>query len=101
MSRGLGATDARRRTNVACGVSMQNGRRAMKPWGSRRPQNVSLFWVVAVLYLAPCAIAAGPEGTRRIVVLYPVSDGQPGIIPFDQVLRSTLNSLSRDQVEMY
>ena len=35
------------------------------------------------------------------MVLYPVSDGQPGILLFDQSLRSTFKASAHDKVEIY
>ena len=57
--------------------------------------------MAACLGLAPRAPAAGVPSTRRVVVLYPVSDGQPGILAFDQGLRSTFRSSSPDRIEIY
>jgi signal transduction histidine kinase len=71
-------------------------------WGeSMRDRIASPLWAAVLLCLVPCASAADPAGTRRVVVFYPTSDGQPGIIRFDQGLRSTLKSSSRETIEVY
>lgn len=75
--------------------------RAEERRGSMRPRIVSPAWAAAFLCLIPCASAANSAGTRRVVVLYPTSDGQPGIIRFDQGLRSTLKASSRETIEVY
>src|SRR5689334_17628812 len=80
---------------------MKTGGRAEEPWGLQRPRLATPFWAAAILCLVPCASAAGPSGIRRVVVLYPVSDGQPGIVQFDRSLRATLKDSSYDVIEVY
>src|SRR5262249_14288301 len=63
-------------TPVLCGDTMRTGGRAEEPWGSRRLRITSSFWWAAFSCLVPCALATGDEGTRRVMVIYPVSDGQ-------------------------
>ena len=50
--------------------------------------------------LVSTSIAAGQD-VKRVLVLYPVSDGQPGILRFDQSLRSVLRAHSNNRVEVY
>lgn len=73
---------------------------AEETWGSRRLRIASIG-VAVLLGLIPCSSVSGAEGTRRIMVLYPVSDGQPGIILFDQSLRSAFKSSSTSKIEIY
>ncbi|WP_422931530.1 ATP-binding protein [Singulisphaera sp. PoT] len=56
---------------------------------------------MAVLSLVPLTPAAGTEAIRRVLVLYPSSEGQPGNLQFDQGLRSTFKSSSRETIELY
>jgi len=62
-----------------------------RKWRLRVPP---LLMVLASLSFFPFALAAAPDNTRRILVLYPVSDGQPGIFLHDQGLRSTFKASS-------
>jgi len=55
---------------------------------------------LASLSFSPFALAAANDNTRRILVLYPVSDGQPGIFLHDQGLRSTFKA-SREHIVLY
>ena len=80
---------------------MRTAGRAEERRGSMRPRIASPAWAAAFLCLIPCASAANPAGTRRVVVLYPTSDGQPGTVLFDQGLRSTLKGSSRETIEVY
>ncbi len=59
-----------------------------------------LLAVLASLCFAPFELEAAPNQTRRILVLYPVSDSQPGIFLHDQGLRSTLKA-SNEHIELY
>ncbi len=78
---------------------MRIGRPPGGPKPPRRLRIASLFWVA--LGLVPGAQAADLKGVRRIVVVYPVSDGQPGVIRLDRSLRATLKSSSRETIEIY
>jgi len=60
----------------------------------RRPRVPPLLLALASLSFSPFALAAANDNTRRILVLYPVSDGQPGIFLHDQGLRSTFKASS-------
>ena len=80
---------------------MSTAGRAEERCESRRLRIAWRVWAAAILCFVPCTSAADPAGTRRVVVLYPTSDGQPGIIRFDQGLRSTLKSSSRETIEVY
>ena len=79
-------------TSVPCGDTMRTCGYAEEPWGARGLR-IAAIGVAALLGLIPWGPVSGAEGTRRIMVLYPVSDGQPGIILFDQGLRSDLQVL--------
>ena len=69
--------------------------------GARR-RRIGAIGLSALLCLVPCAApAAGAEGTRRVMVLYPVSDRQPGILAFDQSLRATFQSSTYRNIEIY
>jgi signal transduction histidine kinase len=71
------------------------------PSGARRPR-ISEIGLFALLCLVPCAVpAVGAEGTRRVLVLYPVNDRQPGILAFDQSLRATFASSTYRNIEIY
>ncbi|MGD0042056.1 MAG: ATP-binding protein [Isosphaeraceae bacterium] len=65
-----------------------------------RPRVPPLLMVLASLSFFPFALAAAPDNTRRILVLYPVSDGQPGIFFHDQGLRSTFKA-SSEHIVLY
>jgi signal transduction histidine kinase len=66
----------------------------------RRPRVSPLVTVLVFLFLIPSILAA-PDNTRRILVLYPVSDGHPGLFLHDQSLRSTFKAASRQHIELY
>ncbi len=66
----------------------------------RRPRVPPLLLALASLSFSPFALAAANDNTRRILVLYPVSDGQPGIFLHDQGLRSTFKA-SREHIVLY
>src|SRR5215217_5422263 len=85
---------------VRSGNAMTTGGRAEEHSRSLRLPFASLFFA-AFLWLITCPSGFGAEGTKRVVVLYPVSDGQPGIILFDQRLRSVLQSSSSGAIEIY
>jgi signal transduction histidine kinase len=57
--------------------------------------------VLAALFVFTSASAAAAQDVRRVLVLYPVSDGQPGILRFDEGLRSALKARPNAQVEIY
>src|SRR5262249_20982291 len=69
--------------------------------GARPPRIVALLSVLAFLSPTPSASAAGADDTRRLLVLYPVNDGQPGVSLFDQSLRSTCKACSNQRIELY
>ena len=48
----------------------------------------------------PASVAA-PQDVRRVLVLYPVSDAQPGITRFDENFRSVLRAHPDTRVETY
>lgn len=75
--------------------------RGKVPWELRRLRIASSIGVAVILCLVPDTSVAGAENTKRVVVLYPASDGQPGIMLFDQGLRSTLKSSSAENIEIY
>ena len=83
------------------GETMRTGSRLEESRGSRRAYLASLIWAAVALGVAPRALTADPNEPRRVVVLYPVSDGQPGIVRFDQGLRATLKSSTRETIEIY
>lgn len=56
--------------------------------------------LAALLVLISSPIAAA-QGTRRVLVLYPVSDFQPGIIRFNENLRSVFRTHLDTRVEVY
>src|SRR5262249_39245831 len=60
----------------------------------------ALLSVSALLALVPSASAAGADNIRRVLVLYPVSDGQPGGFLFDQSLRSACQGESNQRIEL-
>jgi signal transduction histidine kinase len=80
---------------------MKTGGRAEGPRRVRRLRIAASFSLAAFLGLVPCTPAVGVESTRRVLVLYPVSDGQPGILLFDQSLRSIFRSSGREKIEVY
>ena len=80
---------------------MSTAGRAEERCESRRLRIAWRVWAAAILCFVPCTSAADPAGTRRVVVLYPTSEGHPGNIRFDQGLRSTLKSSSRETIEVY
>jgi PAS domain S-box-containing protein len=56
--------------------------------------------LVALLCFGPPAPAAGAENVKRVLVLYPTAEGQPGSILFDRGLNSTFKA-SSEPVELY
>lgn len=77
---------------------MRAVRQAAKPLGK------GLAWaasVLALLSLGSPTPAAVADNTRRVLVLYPTADGQPGNLQFDQGLRSTFRTSSAEPVELY
>jgi signal transduction histidine kinase len=77
---------------------MWTGRRTAKPLLRGLPWIAPLL---ALLYCGPPAPAAGAENTRRVLVLYPTAEGQPGSVLFDQGLRSAFKTSSAGHVELY
>lgn len=78
---------------TALGTKPSRGTRTGR--GARLPSPLA-----AVLALA-FASAANAQDIRRVLVLYPVSDGQPGILRFDEGLRSALKARPNDRVEIH
>ena len=68
-----------------------------RKWGPRVPE---LLLALALLSFFPFELAASPDSARRILVLYPVSDSQPGIFLHDQGLRSSFKA-SREHIVLY
>jgi signal transduction histidine kinase len=60
-----------------------------------------LPWVAPLLALLYFCPAAGAESARRVLVLYPTAEGQPGSILFDQGLRFAFGTSSAEHVELY
>ena len=56
------------------------------------PRRARLPSALAALLVFTSASAAAAQDVKRVLVLYPVSDGQPGILRFDESLRSALKS---------
>src|SRR5262249_17006398 len=86
---------------VSGGDAMRAGRLTGGLSGARPLRIVALLSVLAFLAPVPSASAAGADHIRRVLVLYPVSDGQPGILLFDQGLRSTFKKSSNERIEIY
>jgi PAS domain S-box-containing protein len=57
--------------------------------------------MLALFFCCPLVPAVGGATVRRVVVLYPVSDRQPGNILVDQGLRHTFETSSAQRVELY
>jgi PAS domain S-box-containing protein len=57
--------------------------------------------VLALLFFCPLIPAADGANVRRVVVLYPMRDGQPGTILVDQGLRHTFETSPAERVELY
>src|SRR5262249_28528217 len=81
--------------------AMRTGRRRDGLSGGRPLRIVALLSVLAFLSSVPSASAAGTDDVRRVLVLYPVNDGQPGVSFFDQSLRSTCKACSNQRIELY
>ncbi len=67
-----------------------------------RSRPVAATWAMvlaALLVVTSSPVAA--EDVKRVLVLYPVSDGQPGILRFDEGLRSALKARPDTRVEIY
>ena len=67
-----------------------------------RSRPVAATWAMvlaALLVFTSAPVAA--EDVKRVLVLYPVSDGQPGILRFDEGLRSALKARPDTRVEIY
>src|SRR5262249_32966725 len=56
--------------------------------------------LMTLLLLASASVAAAQD-VRRVLVLYPVSDGQPGILRFDEGLRSVFKTRPNTRIEIY
>ncbi len=79
---------------------MGTGSRTMSASGPR-PPTAPLPAVLAALLVFTSASVAAAQDVRRVLVLYPVSDGQPGILRFDESLRSALRARPDTRVEIY
>jgi PAS domain S-box-containing protein len=78
--------------------AMSNG----KPSPARATRRT--LWLAllpALLLIHSLNPAARAENSRRVLVLYPTSEGQPGTIAFDQGLRFTLRTSSTEQIEVH
>ena len=67
----------------------------------RGPRRRQLPAVLAALLVFTSASVAAAQDVRRVLVLYPVSDGQPGILRFDESLRSAFKASPDTRVEIY
>ncbi len=66
-----------------------------------KKQLLCLAPLLVLLCICSPVPAAGIENTRRVLVLYPTSDRQPGSLLFDQGLRHTFENVSTERVEVY
>lgn len=57
--------------------------------------------VLTLLYFCPLVASSGAETVRRVLVFYPVSDGTPGNILFEQGIRNTFRTSSVERIELY
>jgi PAS domain S-box-containing protein len=57
--------------------------------------------VLALLCFCPLVAEAGGASVRRVLVLYPMRDGQPGVFQVDQGLRHTFETSVAERVELY
>ncbi len=81
------------RTNASAGTRTRAG---------ARPRcAIAALLVLASASSASSASSATAGEVKRVLVLYPVSDGQPGIFHFDEGLRSALKTRPNDRVEIY
>ena len=69
--------------------------------GTRTRVGARLSSVLAAVLVVSCASVARAQDIQRVLVLYPVSDGQPGILRFDENLRSALKTGPSGRVEIY
>ena len=76
------------------------GSRTMSASGPRRPSAPSPVVLAALLAFTSASVAAAQD-VRRVLVLYPDSDGQPGILRFDESLRSAFRARPEARVEIY
>ncbi len=66
---------------------MRTGSRTQTtPWSRSTLIAELSHFLAALLVLASCSVAAAGE-TKRVLVVYPTSDGQPGILRFQESLR--------------
>ncbi len=65
-----------------------------------RPVAATWAMVLAALLVVTSAPVAA-EDVKRVLVLYPVSDGQPGILRFDEGIRTALKARLDARVEIY
>jgi PAS domain S-box-containing protein len=69
-----------------------------------KPVKQGLPWVAplfATLLFCPPARASGAENVRHVLVLYPVSDRQPGNVLVEQGLRHAFDAPAAERVELY
>jgi signal transduction histidine kinase len=65
----------------------------------RRPSWVAPL--LALVCLGSPGPAAGGDDVKRVLVIYPTSEGQPGSILFDQGLRAAVKASAADHIEIY
>ena len=66
---------------------MRTGSRTQTtPWSRSTSIAELSHFLAAILVLASCSVAAAGE-TKRVLVVYPTSDGQPGVLRFQESLR--------------
>ena len=66
---------------------MRTGSRTQTtPWSRSTSIAELSHFLAAVLVLASCSVTAAGE-TKRVLVVYPTSDGQPGVLRFQESLR--------------
>src|SRR4051794_7662445 len=70
-------------------------------WSWQRSPIAFCWYATVTLGLGSAALAADPVAPKRVVVIYPVSEGQPGILLFDQRLRSILRARYSNGIEIY
>ena len=69
---------------------MRTGSRTQTtPWSRSTSIAELSHFLAALLVLAFCSVTAAGE-TKRVLVVYPTSDGQPGVLRFQESLRRGL-----------
>ena len=75
------------RGSLASGSVMRTGSRTQTtPWSRSTSIAELSHFLAALLVLASCSVTAAGE-TKRVLVVYPTSDGQPGVLRFQESLR--------------